>query len=209
MAATPMQATTRLRLLEQAWPLIAQKGFANTSINDVLEAAHVPKGSFYYYFSSKDIFGQEVLQYNMREHADAIRMFLSRPHLTGMERMMAYWSSWAERESNPDPRQKCLIVKIGSEVSELSDGMRVVMERGIDMLVALLDGGIRAGVNDGSICPVIEPAHVARELFHYWLGNAVAFKIHRNPPRLIRALDITRTILLGLRSEQDMPVAVP
>ncbi|MCE2578799.1 TetR/AcrR family transcriptional regulator [Gluconacetobacter entanii] len=193
-----MQATTRLRLLEQAWPLIARKGFVNTSINDVLEAAHVPKGSFYYYFSSKDMFGQELLQYNMCEHAEAIRMFLASPHLTGLDRMMAYWSSWAERESSPDPRQKCLIVKIGSEVSELSDGMRAVMERGIDMLVGLLDGGIRAGISDGSICPVIEPANVARELFHFWLGNAVAFKIHRNTRRLTRALETTRRILQGL-----------
>lgn len=193
-----MQATTRLRLMEQAWPLIARKGFANTSINDVLEAAHVPKGSFYYYFSSKDIFGQELLQYNMCEHAEAIRMFLGTPHLSGLERMMAYWSSWVERETSPDPRQKCLIVKIGSEVSELSDGMRAVMERGIDMLVGLLDGGIRAGISDGSISPIIEAPNVARELFHYWLGNTVAFKIHRNSPRLTRALDTTRRILQGL-----------
>ncbi|RBM06751.1 TetR/AcrR family transcriptional regulator [Novacetimonas cocois] len=207
MAATPMQSATRLLLLEQAWPLVAQRGFASTSINDVLAAAHVPKGSFYYYFASKDVFGQELLRHGIAEHVATLRGFLSRTHLSGRDRLMEYWSSWVACETGPDPRQKCLIVKIGAEVSEFSEDMRRVMVDGIEMLVSLLDGGIRAGVADGSICPVTDPADVARELFHYWLGNAVAFRIHREPGRLARALRTTRDILMGVRPYRTSAVA--
>ncbi|PYD49205.1 TetR/AcrR family transcriptional regulator [Novacetimonas pomaceti] len=199
MAATPMQSATRLLLLEQAWPLVARMGFASTSINDVLAAAHVPKGSFYYYFASKDVFGQDLLRHCIDEHAATLRMFLSRAHLSGLERLMEYWSSWVERETSPDPRRRCLIVKIGAEVSDFSEGMRRVMDGGIEILVTLLGGGIGAGMADGSVCPVMEPTNVARELFHYWLGTAVAFRIDREPARLSRALRTTREILMGAR----------
>ena len=42
------------RIVEAAWELFHEKGFADTTLNDIIDAAHVSKGSFYYYFESKD-----------------------------------------------------------------------------------------------------------------------------------------------------------
>ena len=33
---------------------MAQHGYNNTGLNEILESAGIPKGSFYYYFNSKD-----------------------------------------------------------------------------------------------------------------------------------------------------------
>lgn len=41
-------------IIEAAWDLFHEKGFEQTTINDIITRAGVAKGSFYYYFHSKD-----------------------------------------------------------------------------------------------------------------------------------------------------------
>ena len=42
--------------------VIHSKGYQATSINDILQAAHIGKGQFYYYFSSKYDLGVAVVE---------------------------------------------------------------------------------------------------------------------------------------------------
>src|SRR6058998_476823 len=47
-------AELRERLFRSALQLFAQKGFAETTVEDITEAADVGKGTFFNYFPSKD-----------------------------------------------------------------------------------------------------------------------------------------------------------
>src|SRR5580700_5580481 len=47
-------AETRERLFRSALDLFAQKGFTETTVEDITEAADVGKGTFFNYFPSKD-----------------------------------------------------------------------------------------------------------------------------------------------------------
>ncbi len=44
----------KLHILEHAQLVISQKGFQNTSVNDVLEASGVSRGTFYLYFKNRE-----------------------------------------------------------------------------------------------------------------------------------------------------------
>ena len=55
------KATTKAALVDVGTRLILEQGYHQTGIQDVLQAAGVPKGSFYYYFPSKEAFGCEVI----------------------------------------------------------------------------------------------------------------------------------------------------
>ena len=54
---------TKTRIIAEGAKIIQKNGFNNTGILDVLRAADVPKGSFYFYFKSKEDFGLEVINY--------------------------------------------------------------------------------------------------------------------------------------------------
>ena len=43
----------RQQLLNAAWKLFYQKGYQNTTMEDILKEAHCSKGRFYYYFHAK------------------------------------------------------------------------------------------------------------------------------------------------------------
>lgn len=44
----------RERIIGAAWKLFREKGFAEATINDIINEASISKGTFYYYFRSKD-----------------------------------------------------------------------------------------------------------------------------------------------------------
>ncbi len=46
--------TLRQRIIDSAWELFYTKGYADTTINEIIEKAETSKGGFYYYFKKKD-----------------------------------------------------------------------------------------------------------------------------------------------------------
>jgi len=50
------------RLIETAMKLAYRKGFRETSLADIAEAAHVPVGNVYYYFKTKEELGEAVVE---------------------------------------------------------------------------------------------------------------------------------------------------
>ena len=51
----------RQHIIDQGKAIITRKGFAGVGLNEILSAADVPKGSFYHYFKSKELFGEAML----------------------------------------------------------------------------------------------------------------------------------------------------
>ena len=45
---------TRNRIVNTAWKLFYEQGYDDTTIDDIIEAAHISRGSFYHYFDGKD-----------------------------------------------------------------------------------------------------------------------------------------------------------
>jgi len=58
---------TRERLINEMARLVQIKGFNCTSINDVIQAVGIKKGTLYYYFSGKDELGLAVLERDRNE----------------------------------------------------------------------------------------------------------------------------------------------
>lgn len=49
-----MASKKREKIIETAWKLFNEKGFGETTINDIIREADISKGTFYYHFRSKD-----------------------------------------------------------------------------------------------------------------------------------------------------------
>jgi len=64
---------TRLKLLNAARQIFAEKGFDAATIDDITERADVGKGTFYYYFSDKQDVIAELIDGVMRELIDTIQ----------------------------------------------------------------------------------------------------------------------------------------
>ena len=106
---------------------------------------------------------------------------------------MGYWQRWLDKQVDTCAEQKCLVVKLGGEVADLSDAMRITLRDGTDQIVARIATLIEAGVADGSI-PALEPAATAQTLYQLWLGASLLGKLHRNADALGNAMQFTRKL---------------
>lgn len=62
----------RERLISTAARLVHKQGWTATGINQILGEAEIPKGSFYYYFRSKEALGVAVLQTHLARLKDLL-----------------------------------------------------------------------------------------------------------------------------------------
>ena len=68
------------------WNLFYQYGYDNTTVDDIVEASHTSKGSFYHYFESKDAL-MGSLSYLFDEKYDELQMTLD-PSLDPLEKLI-------------------------------------------------------------------------------------------------------------------------
>jgi TetR/AcrR family transcriptional repressor of nem operon len=190
-----VQGDTRGQIIATAQRIMARKGYSAVGINEVLTAAGVPKGSFYHYFASKDAFGEAMLQHYFADYLVEMDDIIGRDEQPADERLMAYWRHWRETQSVEDCQGRCLAVKLGAEVADLSESMRLTLKQGTDAIVDRLEKVIVVGMRDGNLTVDGDPREVAQSLYNLWLGASVMAKIHRDVTPLDLATATTRNLL--------------
>jgi len=197
MNASATVPDVRQHILDVAHPLLLAKGFTAVGLAEVLAAAQVPKGSFYHYFGSKEAFGEALLDsYFARylAHTDALLGGAG----TAAQRLMAYFEDWLDSQTGDEAQSRCPVVKLGAEVSDLSDAMRAALERGTGRVTERLARSIAEGQADGSLGHLTEDAAtLGRTLYQNWLGASLLAKILRQRAPLDTAMANTRS-LFGL-----------
>ena len=133
------QNDTRQHILDVGYQLIAQKGFVGVGLAEILQQAGVPKGSFYHYFPSKELFGQALIEYYFEDYITRLGALFSDSERTGRERLMSYWHYISDMQTDPNETGgRCLIVKLSAEVADLSETMRMALLNGYRQVIALI-----------------------------------------------------------------------
>lgn len=188
------QHSVRQHILATGRAIIMGKGYAGVGLNEILSAAGVPKGSFYHYFKSKELFGKAMLEDYVDAYLAELDVLLAADG-TGLTRLMRYWDGWLALSDDACAGSKCLVVKLSGEVADMSEAMREVLLQGTNRIVQRLADCITDGVADDSIRAAIEPQQTALALYEMWLGAALLTKLRREPSALHNALQATRAML--------------
>jgi TetR/AcrR family transcriptional repressor of nem operon len=197
---SPATATTespdvREKILATGQRIMGGKGFSAVGLNEILNAAGVPKGSFYHYFASKEAFGEAMLEAYFEDYLADMDRILRQAGGSAAQRLENYFQAWEDNQSFENCQGKCLAVKLGAEVADLSEPMRASMNRGTSAIVEHMSRAIEDGVTDGSLS-IAQPAPgVAQSLYQLWLGASVMVKIVRNTQPFHEAMRTTRQIL--------------
>lgn len=185
----------REHILSTGQRIMAGKGFSAVGLKEILDESEIPKGSFYYYFSSKEDFGVAMLEHYFKDYLADLVDTLAQPDVTHAQRLMNYWLKWRETQSFFDCQGKCLAVKLGAEVADLSDKMRMTLMHGTAGIISRLSDALEAGAAEGSLTFEGEPVKVAESLYQLWIGASVMVKIVRSSTPFDAALMMTRQAL--------------
>ncbi len=185
---------TRQKILAAGRELVIRHGFGGTGLARILSESGVPKGSFYYYFSSKEAFGQALLQDYVESYLIRVDALIEGPGTAG-DKLDRFWSAWLACAGSEGIASQCLVVKLGAEIADLSDDMRKILDDGVSQLVGRVADLLRRGAADGSLRAFDDPDATARMLYAKWLGAAILARLARDQTPLAQALAETTSQL--------------
>ena len=120
---------TRNNLVQAGLAMIHADGYAATGIQGIVERVHVPKGSFYNHFASKEAFAAEVIDAYFERGQDTLRETLCNSDAPPLDRLETYFDDRIAALEASGFAQGCLL---GNFSAEVADHSALVRERLVD-----------------------------------------------------------------------------
>lgn len=115
---------TRDHLIDVGLDLMHRHGFNATGLTDILQAADVPKGSFYHFFGSKEEFAAAALERYAAQKAEHIAALLSDATISPRKRLKRYFLDLVKVAGQRGPNPGCLLGRFSLEISAESPQLR-------------------------------------------------------------------------------------
>ena len=112
-------ASAREVLLRCGMELLTEQGFSATGLEAVLKRATVPKGSFYYYFASKEAFGREVMDAYDAYFGKKLDRWLQDGSRAPLDRLMDFVADASAGMRKHEFRRGCLVGNLSQELGAL------------------------------------------------------------------------------------------
>ncbi|RDJ19801.1 TetR family transcriptional regulator [Bosea caraganae] len=184
------------KIVVSAVETLHRKGFNGCSVQDITEAAGVPKGSFYNHFQSKEDLAVAALERYWHK-VQASLLMLGDQDGPGMERLARYFRHLNDLTRQNAYETGCLV---GNMAAEMSDQSASIRERLAGLLAdwsGAIEACVQAAQADGSMRRDIDSRSIAACLLNAWEGAIMRAKVDRSHRPLE---DFDRVVLASLRA---------
>ena len=187
---------TREELIEVGLKQIHSAGYTATGINQILELADVPKGSFYHHFASKDAFAKEILEhYNFGEQ-ERWESFLGDTKVSPLKRLRKYFKEMIAIYGRRGRSAGCLLGNMTLDVAEHNLELRGVLRKSFDRWQNAIAKTIREAIEEHELPKTANADELAAVLVNAWEGAQVRTKVEQSDKPLELFLDVTFNVLL-------------
>ena len=162
------------KLLDAALEEFLDRGFNGCGVQDITDAAGVPKGSFYNHFKSKEALAVETLQRYMALSSPASAA------ASPLARLKAHFTFLAERVEAWEFRRGCLLESFATETADASPLMRSAMAEAFDGWTANVADLLAQAQSAGEVDPGLDASSCARFLVHAWEGAVTGAKVAKS-----------------------------
>jgi len=169
--------TTRATIIREGARLIHKKGYNATGLSDILAAARVPKGSFYFYFKNKEDFGLAVIDH----YAEAIAAMglsylgdISRPPVQRLEDFM---DGFTTLFAKMDFTCGCPIGNLMQEMSDLNEAFRDKVGRVYALMAEAIAQCLAEAKDKGDVPEDLDAGQTAQFILNSWEGAIMHMKL--------------------------------
>lgn len=181
---------TRALLLRAGLEAVLDGGWAFTGIDKILRSVGVPKGSFYYYFASKDEFGFELVDIYQAFFLKRLkRCFGESPTMTFVERMEMFLSESVDGMQRYKWRRGCLVGALGQELGGLHDEFRKRLLAALTEWEVVLAAALRKAQRHGEVKRTLDAERTARSFWASWEGAVLRARLCRSAEPLTVAVE--------------------
>jgi TetR/AcrR family transcriptional repressor of nem operon len=121
------QVNLKEKLLGAATDLFHTKGFNAASVDDIVRAAGVPKGSFYNHFPSKEALGVEVVRRYANGYGEGIAL-LGATGTPALDRLRAHLEFMVQRNATLGVERGCMLGNFATEMAAQSPAIAAALQ---------------------------------------------------------------------------------
>ncbi|WP_327111393.1 TetR/AcrR family transcriptional regulator [Streptomyces sp. NBC_01341] len=196
----------RSKILTAAQSLIELRGYSALGVAEICKTAGVPKGSFYYFFESKEVLALAVID----EHWAAQQRDWDRILLTDQEPLQRLKQLFEETKAAQHAGQAtcgsvsgCMFGNLTLEMSTQTEAIRLRLQQIFEAQVDMVETTILEALGRDDVM-VADAREAARSVVAQLEGQVLLAKLYNNTSQL-DALWLNCLALLGARSEQRVP----
>jgi TetR/AcrR family transcriptional repressor of nem operon len=171
---------TRQNIIREGARLIHAKGFNNTGLSDILKAARVPKGSFYFYFRNKEDFGIAVVDYYIDMFESLGRSALNDPGTPPLQRLSGLFDLYQKNFERMDLRCGCPIGNLTQEMSDHSELFRTKVGEAYSLVIGEIEKCLSEAKELGDLSQDLDIQATALFIFNSWEGAIMHMKLSRS-----------------------------
>lgn len=176
----------RERLLEAALELFSKRSYSSVGVAEIAARAGVQKGSFYYFFPSKEELALAVIDEHWAWQRGLWQSILDGDGTT-LERLRGIFDAMAQLQSDAltgvGSVTGCLFGSLALEVGAISDAVRSRLQEIFAEQVAMIEAQLSAAVHSGELA-VADPHAAAKSLVAQLEGLILLAKLFNDPAQL-------------------------
>lgn len=172
----PRKPVNRDRLLQEGQRLLAQQGFAATGVQEITDAAEVPKGSFYNYFDSKEDFAIAVLERYREQACQHLDQALIQGSGSPLTRLRAFFEHGKNEMVATDFGGGCLAGRLAQELAGEHACFRNPLDQAFQSIQGYLERCLREARDGGEIEQTTDPRTLAEFIVLAWQGAMLRAK---------------------------------
>jgi TetR/AcrR family transcriptional regulator, transcriptional repressor for nem operon len=189
--------TTKENLIEVGLRLIHTAGYTATGINQILEAADVPKGSFYHHFTTKDEFVMEVIRRYAAGEQERWEKLLDDSNLSPLKKLRRYFKDlMATYGRRGGPIAGCLLGNLSLEVAGQNDEIRKLLRQAFDAGQSAIAQTVSEAIEKQELPKTSNANDLAALLVNGWEGAQVRAKTDQSDKPLELFIDNAFNVLL-------------
>ena len=177
-----MKSTIRLDkrelILAKGSQVMTRRGYHGTGVQEIVQAAGIPKGSFYHYFASKEDFALQALAFTYQPRLQRYAEALSNPALSPRTRILGYYSELLAHFSQQERLEyHCVIGSLSFEMNELLPAIGAQVEAILQESALILQRCLEQAQAAGELHAEEDCANLAAFIANAWQGVLTRLKV--------------------------------
>jgi TetR/AcrR family transcriptional repressor of nem operon len=186
-------------LIENGAQIIYVKGFNNTGINEILEASSVPKGSFYYYFKSKEDFGLQLIDHYLKKFLTDADLQLSKTGESYLGSLRDFFDEFLRFFKGNGFKGGCPIANFSLEMSDLNENIRKRLDLAFGEMHKKISLFLEKAMEKGELPMSFDVDSASNFILNSWEGALLRIKASKNslPMRLFDDFVFQKLLIQG------------
>ena len=168
---------TKQNILQIGAEIIHRKGYHATGLQEILNAANVPKGSFYNYFKSKEDFGIQVIDFFSDFFGEFCEPILNDPTLSPLGRLERLLDQFMALFDTKKFTCGCPVGNLAQEMGDVNSIFQRKLSKAIDSMVNIYTKLILEAQADGEISEDLDAGEAANFIVASWHGALIRMKV--------------------------------